>query len=234
MPPLTPPPSKRDIVTALVATEPPLVENTWHHCLRGMTVRVFSAPQPPPPSPGPHELRSTHSLVEAAAAAMQTSLERRMRLHGAEVVSSRGGGGGGGGAGVHTSPSTKRTLTHVVLCPAAGVGVGVDISSQSPDDDAASASPDEAMMISQLSQSAAEEVRALRATGEVRVVGRAWVDELLRTPTTRAPDEAFAVPPLQLPTVTARVAFGTPRAVRVLTRDNISIRGFDRGAPIEC
>lgn len=188
MPPLNPPPSKRDIVTALVATEPSLVEGNWHHCLRGMTVRVFRAPQPPPPPSGPHESRSTHALVEAAASAMQTSLERRMRLYGAEVLC------GGGGAGVHTSPSTKPTLTHVVLCPAVGMGT----SSQLDD---ASASPDEAM-IAQLRPSAAREVRTLQTTGKVRLVGRAWMDKLLHTPTTRVPDEAFAVPPLQLPTVT--------------------------------
>jgi hypothetical protein len=188
VPPLNPPPRKRDVVTALVAAEPSLVDGNWHHCLRGMTARVFSVPQPPPP-PGPHESCSTHALVEAAASAMQTSLERRMRLHGAEVLR-----GGGGGAGVHTSPSTEPTLTHVVLCPA----VGIKSSTQLDD---AFASPEEAM-IAQLSPSVAQEVRTLQATGKVRVVGRAWVDALLLTPTTRAPDEAFAVPPSQLAKVT--------------------------------
>jgi hypothetical protein len=39
------------------------------------------------------------------------------------------------------------------------------------------------------------QVRALQATGGVRMVPRAWVDERLDAPTTPLTDDAFAVPP---------------------------------------
>jgi hypothetical protein len=66
---------RRDVVTALVATEPSLAAGTWHHCLRGCCALVLCAPEEAPPDSRADAVR-THTLVVAAAAAMRHSLVR--------------------------------------------------------------------------------------------------------------------------------------------------------------